>query len=324
MLNALPEDAACTFCYVHAHIALNIALKCVVTAKYRFRTHSVLHQSQTGASMPTKTSRPALVTQDPIWLTIREETQEQAESEPALASFLHATILNHSSLESALSFHLATKLANSAISSLEIREIFENALARDPAIGSATRADIKAIFDRDPACDSYVVPFLYMKGFHALQAHRVAHYLWNNNRKSIAHFLQSHIALIFSVDIHPAAKIGKGVLFDHATGIVIGETAVVEDDVSILQGVTLGGTGKQTGDRHPKIRRGVLVSAGAQILGNIEIGIGAKVGSGSVVLKDVPAHTTVVGVPAEIVGKPTTDAPALNMNHEISCDCDDE
>lgn len=274
--------------------------------------------------MPNELTKPTLVGKDPVWQTIREETRAQAENEPALASFLHATILNHTSLEAALSFHLANKLANPAISALQIREIIESALEENPCIGIAVRADIRAIFDRDPACDSFVIPFLYLKGFHALEAHRVAHYLWNNGRKSMAHFLQSHTALTFGVDIHPAAKIGKGVMFDHATGIVIGETTVIEDDVSILQGVTLGGTGKESGDRHPKIRRGVLISAGAKILGNIEIGEGAKVGAGSVVLKSVPAHTTVVGVPAEIVGRPTTESPALNMNHEISCDCPEE
>ena len=275
--------------------------------------------------MPTEhSSRPALVEQDPVWQTIRQETRAQAESEPALASFLHATILNHNTLEAALSFHLANKLANPAISSLQIREIIETALEQDDSIGAAVRADIKAIYERDPACDSYAIPFLYLKGFHALQAHRVAHFLWNKGRTSIAYFLQSHSAVTFGVDIHPAAKIGKGVLFDHATGVVIGETAVIEDDVSIMQGVTLGGTGKDSGDRHPKIRKGVLVSAGAKILGNIEVGQGAKVGAGSVVLKDVPAHTTVVGVPAVVVGRPTSESPALNMNHEISCDCDED
>lgn len=274
--------------------------------------------------MAKERSKPTLVEKDPIWQTIRQETRAQAESEPALASFLHATILNHNTLEAALSFHLANKLANPAISGLQIREIIETALDQDASIGAAVRCDIRAIYDRDPACDSYAIPFLYLKGFHALEAHRVAHYLWNKGRKSMAYFIQSHIAVTFGVDIHPAAKIGKGVMFDHATGIVIGETTVIEDDVSILQGVTLGGTGKESGDRHPKIRRGVLISAGAKILGNIEIGEGAKVGAGSVVLKAVPAHTTVVGVPAVVVGRPTTESPALNMNHEISCDCEDE
>ncbi len=271
-----------------------------------------------------RSTKPTLVEKDPIWQTIRDETRSQAEGEPALASFLHATILNHTSLEAALSFHLANKLASPAISALQIREIIESALAENPCIGQAVRADIQAVYERDPACDSFAIPFLYLKGFHALEAYRVAHYLWNKGRTSMAYFLQSHIAVTFGVDIHPAAKIGKGVMLDHATGIVIGETTVIEDDVSILQGVTLGGTGKASGDRHPKIRRGVLISAGAKILGNIEIGEGAKVGAGSVVLKAVPAHTTVVGVPAEIVGKPQTESPALNMNHEISCDCEGE
>ena len=261
-------------------------------------------------------------TTDAVWQTIRKETDREAKNEPALASFFHAAILNHDTLESALSFHLANKLGSSAISSLQIREIIEQSTQRDNCIGEAVRADIKAVFDRDSACDSYFLPFLYFKGFHALQAYRVAHCLWKNGRKSLAYYLQSHIALTFGVDIHPAATIGKGIMLDHATGIVIGETTVVEDDVSIMQAVTLGGTGKQAGDRHPKIRHGVLISAGAKILGNIEIGQGAKIGAGSVVLKPVAAHTTVVGVPAEVVGKPATDSPALDMNHQINCDCD--
>ncbi|WP_370979860.1 serine O-acetyltransferase [Agaribacterium sp. ZY112] len=259
---------------------------------------------------------------DPVWQRIRDETHEQAEQEPALASFLHATILNHDTLESALSYHLANKLANPAISALQIREIIEDAMKRDCGISDAVRADIKAIHDRDSACESFSIPFLYFKGFHALQAYRVAHCLWLGGRTSLAHFLQSHISMVFSVDIHPAAQIGKGIMLDHATGIVIGETCVVDDDVSIMQNVTLGGTGKTGGDRHPKIRRGVLVSAGVKILGNIEIGEGAKIGAGSVVLDPVEAHTTVVGVPAKAVGVPRSNAPALYMNHDINCDCD--
>lgn len=262
----------------------------------------------------------AIQEKDIIWQAIREETKELSENEPDLASFLHATILNHTTLESALSFHLANKLANPAISALQIREIIENSMANDSGICVAVRADIRAVFDRDSACDSYSLPFLYFKGFHALQAYRVAHSVWNCGRTSLAYFLQSHIALTFGVDIHPAAKIGKGIMLDHATGIVIGETTVVEDDVSIMQGVTLGGTGKEAGDRHPKIRRGVLLSAGAKILGNIEIGEGVKVGAGSVVLESVPPHTTVVGVPAKAVGHPKSDSPALDMNHKIQCD----
>ncbi len=259
--------------------------------------------------------------QDDVWQTIKEETRRQAEKEPALASFLHATILNHDSLEKALSYHLAQKLACSAISALQVREIIELAMAQDKSIADAVRADIRAVYDRDSACNEYSLPFLYFKGFQALQCYRVAHWLWQQGRFAFAYFFQSNIAITFGVDIHPAAQMGKGIMLDHATGIVIGETTVVEDDVSIMQSVTLGGTGKESGDRHPKVRHGVLISAGAKILGNIEIGEGAKVGAGSVVLKPVAPHTTVAGVPAVTVGTPRTDSPALDMNHEISCDC---
>jgi serine O-acetyltransferase len=262
------------------------------------------------------------VPHDRIWSTIQQETRAQALHEPALASFLHATILSHDSLESALSYHLAHKLACSEISALQVREIIEQALASDPSIGIAVRADIAAVYDRDSACNEYCLPFLYFKGFQALQCHRVAHWLWQQGRVGLAHFIHSHVTITFGVDIHPAARLGKGLMLDHATGIVIGETSVVEDDVSIMQSVTLGGTGKETGDRHPKVRRGVLISAGAKILGNIEIGEGAKIGAGSVVLKPVAPHTTVAGVPAEVVGKPRSNSPALDMNHEISCDQD--
>ena len=256
---------------------------------------------------------------DPVWHQILSETRIEVEQEPALASYLHSTILNHDTLESALSFHLAHKLANPAISALEIREIIEDSLSYDCGLGEAVRADIKAVYDRDSACDTYLMPFLYFKGFHALQAYRVAHCLFKRGRTGLAYFLQSHIALTFGVDIHPAATIGKGIMLDHATGIVIGETAVVEDDVSIMQAVTLGGTGKEGGDRHPKIRRGVLVSAGATILGNIEIGEGAKIGAGSVVLEAVPCYTTVVGVPARIVGQSGSHTPSKDMDHGLDC-----
>lgn len=265
--------------------------------------------------------RPAMPSSDDfIWQTIRQETREQAETEPALASFLHATILNHETFEGALSYYLAQKLASPTINALQARDIIEQALQREPSIGEAARADIKAVFERDSACHTYNLPFLYFKGYHALQSYRVSHWLWNEGRFALAYFFQSQIALTFGVDIHPAARLGKGLLFDHATGIVIGETTVVEDDVSILQAVTLGGTGKESGDRHPKVRRGVLISAGAKILGNIEIGEGAKVGAGSVVLKSVAPHTTVVGVPAVVVGRPQSANPAWDMNHQINCD----
>ncbi|MBD2857986.1 serine O-acetyltransferase [Spongiibacter sp. KMU-158] len=256
---------------------------------------------------------------DTVWQTIREETAREVQSEPVLASFLHATILNHDSLETALSFHLAHTLASPAASALLVREVLEEAFAADPEIGCAMRADICAVYERDSACEQLSVPFLYFKGFHALQSYRVAHWLWQQGRVSLALFFQNRISCEFGVDIHPAAKIGRGILMDHATGIVIGETAVVGNNVSLMQSVTLGGTGKEHGDRHPKVGDGVLISAGAKILGNIHIGEGAQVGSGSVVLKDVPPHTIVAGVPAKVIGTPDCDAPALSMNHGACC-----
>lgn len=261
---------------------------------------------------------------DALWQTILNDARENAAKEPALASFLNATVLNHDSLESALSYHLASKLGGSEINALQAREIIEQAFAQDSSITQSARTDLKAVFERDSACDSYLYPLLYFKGFHALQSYRISHWLWSQGRQCLALFFQSQITIAYSVDIHPAAKIGKGIMLDHATGIVIGETAVVEDDVSIMQAVTLGGTGKESGDRHPKVRRGVLLSAGAKVLGNIEIGENAKVGAGSVVLKPVAAHTTVAGVPAEVVGRPTSGSPALDMNHEISCDLNED
>ena len=234
-----------------------------------------------------------------------------------LASFFHSTILNHDSLRSALSFQLANKLASAEMPAIVLREVIENALAAQPEILDAAAADICAVKERDPAVRYYSTPLLYLKGFHALQGYRVAHWLWQQGRHSLAVFLQNQISVVFSVDVHPAAQIGRGIMFDHATGIIIGETAVVEDDVSILQNVTLGGTGKEHGDRHPKIREGVMIGAGAKVLGNIEVGRGAKIGAGSVVLQPVPPHTTVAGVPAHEVGHPDCDKPSLDMNQGL-------
>ena len=257
---------------------------------------------------------------DPIWERIRGEALEHASEEPILASFLHATILNHSRLEMALSFHLANQLDSATASSLLLREVMLEAMEGDCGIHDAVRADLQAVEERDSACHELYIPFLYFKGFHALQTHRVAHCLWQNGRASLALFFQNRMSTEFGVDIHPAARVGSGILLDHATGLVIGETAVVGNNVSILQSVTLGGTGKDEGDRHPKIGDGVLISAGAKILGNIQVGAGAKVGAGSVVLEDVPEHTTVAGVPAKIVGHPLSDQPALEMEHDFCCD----
>jgi serine O-acetyltransferase len=255
-----------------------------------------------------------------VWERIHKEAAAHAGEEPILASFLHATILNHDRLELALSFHIASQLDSPTASSLLLREVMLEALDSDAKIGEAVRADLQAVEDRDSACHELYIPFLYFKGYHAIQTHRVAHWLWNKGRESLALFFQNRMSAEFGVDIHPAAHIGHGILLDHATGVVIGETAVVGNNVSILQSVTLGGTGKDEGDRHPKIGDGVLISAGAKILGNIRVGEGAKVGAGSVVLEDVPAHTTVAGVPAKIVGRPLSDQPALEMEHDFCCD----
>jgi serine O-acetyltransferase len=257
---------------------------------------------------------------DAIWERIFKETTQHASEEPILASFLHATILNHCELEQALSFHLANQLHSATASSLLLREVMLQALESDSSIREAVRADLQAVLDRDSACHELYIPFLYFKGFHALQTHRIGHWLWNEGRESLAMFFQNRVSAEFGVDIHPAARMGHGIMLDHATGLVIGETAVVGNNVSILQSVTLGGTGKDEGDRHPKIGDGVLISAGAKILGNIRVGDGAKVGAGSVVLEDVPAHTTVAGVPAKIIGRPASDQPALEMDHDFCCD----
>jgi len=272
-------------------------------------------------SQSAKIARSAL---DPLWQSIREEVAGDVGREPVLASFLHATVLNHKSLEDALGFLLAGKLACSGLPAMLVRELIADAVEASPGIGQSMRADIRAIRDRDPAAKRFSEPFLYFKGFHALQTHRVAHWLWREGREELALFLQSRTSEVFGVDMHPAARVGNGILIDHATSVVVGETAVIEDNVSILHEVTLGGTGKAEGDRHPKVRHGVLIGAGAKILGNVEVGRGAKVGAGSVVLEDVPPHCTVAGIPAQIVGTPNVDEPALEMDHRLPCNPDIE
>lgn len=253
---------------------------------------------------------------DPIWEQLFSEATTAAANEPVLAKLLRDNILSQDSLEAALAHRISRKLGHNAVSEPDLHGLFEEVLAADPAITECARKDIIAINERDPAARGVLSPFLYYKGFQALTAYRISHFLWNNDRRPLARYLQSSISQVFGVDIHPGAKIGSGILFDHATSIVIGETAVVEDHVSMLHEVTLGGTGKARGDRHPKIRRGVLIGAGAKLLGNIEIGQCAKVGAGSVVLDDVPAHTTVVGVPARVVGAAPED-PAGCMEHAL-------
>ena len=254
---------------------------------------------------------------DPIWSALRVQAEQLAESEPELASFAHATILKHDLLEEALSYLLAKKIGGEDLSPMQLREMFQDAFAAEPSMGEAVRADLSAVFQRDPACHSYVQAFLFFKGFHALESYRVAHFLWKQGRKLVALFIQNRMSDLFAVDIHPAARLGRGIMIDHATGVVIGETAVVGDDVSMLHGVTLGGTGKENEDRHPKIGRGVLLSVGAKVLGNIEIGEYSRVGAGSVVLKAVPPHTTVAGVPARIIGKAGSARPSQDMDHGL-------
>jgi serine O-acetyltransferase len=258
---------------------------------------------------------PALC--DPIWSQLRAQAETIAAREPAMAGFVYDAILQHERLEQALSYHLSRKLGGGEMGQLAVRTIIDEAIAADPQIGAAVRADLSAVFERDPACHSHADAFLFFKGFHALECHRVAHWLWCNDRRTTALFLQSRVSERFAVDIHPNARMGRGIMIDHATGVVIGETAVVEDDVSIMQGVTLGGTGKEEGDRHPKIRRGSLISLGAKILGNIEIGEYSRVGAGSVVLRPVPPHCTAVGIPAKLVNCDCGERPSQQMNHII-------
>jgi serine O-acetyltransferase len=259
------------------------------------------------------TSQPS----DPIWTAIRAEAWSEDERDAVLRKFLKETILKSRRLEEALSLNLATKLGTEFVYPMILRELIDQAFEASPALGAALRNDLQAIRDRDPASKGFLAPFLYFKGFHALSAYRVANWLWYQHRQLLAVHLQNRISEVFGVDIHPAARIGSGVLIDHGTGVVIGETAIVEDNVSILHGVTLGGTGKETGDRHPKVRRGVLIGAGASILGNIEIGAGAKIAASSVVLDPVPPKCTVAGVPARIVGRTAVEAPALEMDQQF-------
>lgn len=253
-----------------------------------------------------------------VWNNIKVEACLLADCEPMLASFFHATLLTHENLGGALSYMLANKLNNPIMPAIAIREAVEEAYSADPGMIFSAARDIHVVRLRDPAVNKYSTPLLYLKGFHALQAYRIGHWLWYQDRQELAVYFQNQISVSFGVDIHPAARIGCGIMLDHATGIVIGETAVVEDDVSILQSVTLGGTGKTSGDRHPKIREGVMIGAGATILGNIEVGRGSKIGAGSVVLCAVPPHTTVAGVPARIVGRPESDRPAEEMDQSFS------
>jgi serine O-acetyltransferase len=255
---------------------------------------------------------------DPMLARVRFEAEEAIQREPDLGAFMFANVLNHDTLEAVVVHRVAVRLENRDLPSDLIRQIYMDILSQDTSISEAFRADAMAVFDRDPACTRLIEPLLYFKGFHALQTYRLAHALWKAGRRDLALYLQSRASEVFQVDINPAAVIGKGIFLDHATGIVIGSTVVIEDDVSMLQGVTLGGTGKEIGDRHPKIRRGVLLGAGAKVLGNIEVGHCSRVASGSVVLQAVPHNKTVAGVPARVVGEAGCAEPARSMDQIIA------
>ncbi|HEY1746752.1 MAG TPA: serine O-acetyltransferase [Xanthobacteraceae bacterium] len=259
-------------------------------------------------------AKPVLDKVDPVWARIRREAEEIVRKEPELASFIYSTILHRDALEEAIIYRLAQRLDHAALSGELIRQAYSDALRDTPAISEMFRADLMATAHRDPATHRLVEPVLYYKGFQAIAAHRLMHWLWHKGRRDFALYLQSRMSAVFQCDIHPAAKIGRGIFVDHATGVVVGETAEIGDDVSMLHGVTLGGTGKEWEDRHPKIRYGVMIGAGAKILGNIEVGHCARVAAGSVVIKSVPNNVTVAGVPARVVGQAGCPDPARTMD----------
>jgi serine O-acetyltransferase len=254
---------------------------------------------------------------DPVWDRLIKEAHEAVTNEPLLGGVVHSCVLHHSAIEEALAYRIATKLASSEMSEQILREICDEAYAEDASLAMAARADIVAVYERDPSCHRFLQPLLYFKGFQAVQAYRIAHWLWQQDRKNMAQMFQMRISEMFGVDIHPGAKMGQGIMIDHAHSIVIGETAVVGNNVSMLHAVTLGGTGKDDGDRHPKIADGVLIGAGAKVLGNITVGRCSRIAAGSVVLHNVPAKKTVAGVPAKIVGESGCATPSVSMDHYI-------
>ncbi|MDQ8697230.1 serine O-acetyltransferase [Hyphomicrobium sp. LHD-15] len=268
----------------------------------------------TGAGKAERQAVPLRAEADPIWRALRSEADAAMAAEPALTGFIYATVASHDHLEEAIIHRIAQRLGHADVDAALIVHTFRDVAASQPALGQAFRADLAAVLDRDPACTRYLEPFLYFKGFHALVTYRFAHELWRQGRRDFAFYLQSQSSRMFTVDIHPAARLGKGLMLDHATGVVIGETATVGDDCSLLHAVTLGGSGKETGDRHPKIGSCVLIGAGAKVLGNIHVGNCSRIAAGSVVLADVPPHVTVAGVPARVVGPAGTSAPGRTMD----------
>ena len=259
-------------------------------------------------------TRAKITAVDPVWARITAEAEEAVRDEPLMGGLVHACVLHHKSIERALSYRFAAKLSSNEMSMVVLREIADEAFTEDKGLIEAARADLMAIYDRDPACHRLLQPILYFKGFQAVQAYRIGNWLWREGRKDLAYFIQMRTSEIFGIDIHPGARIGKGIMIDHAHSIVIGETAVVGDNVSMLHSVTLGGTGKEEEDRHPKIGDGVLIGAGAKVLGNIKVGHCSRIAAGSVVLQEVPPCSTVAGVPAKIVGEAGCAQPAVEMD----------
>lgn len=254
---------------------------------------------------------------DPVWNRICDEARAAVQDDPLLGGMVHSSLLHHPTMEQALAYRFSFKLASPELGEQILREVADQAYAKEPALGAAARADLMAVYDRDPACHRYLQPLLFFKGYQAVQAYRIGHWLWTQGRRDLAYFVQMRVSEVYGVDIHPGARIGKGLMIDHAHSIVIGETAVVGDNVSMLHSVTLGGTGKDDGDRHPKIEDGVLIGAGAKVLGNITIGHCSRVAAGSVVLKDIPPCVTVAGVPARVVGEAGCAQPAINMDQVL-------
>ena len=267
-------------------------------------------------------TRPKLAELDPVWGKIRSEAEIAVQEEPLLGAFLHKNVLQHLTIENALAHRISLKLASLEMSEQYLREFCNRAFANDGTLAASARADIMATFDRDPACHRFLQPLLYFKGFQAVQAYRIAHFMWKGDQRDIAYFMQSRVSEVFGIDIHPNAQIGQGLMIDHAHSIVIGETAVVGDNVSMLHSVTLGGTGKEEEDRHPKIDDGVLIGAGAKVLGNIRVGHCSRIAAGSVVLYDVPAKSTVAGVPAKVVGEAGCTTPSITMDQLLAENAD--
>ncbi len=264
-------------------------------------------------------AKPVLI--DPVWDRVTAEAEAAVAREPLMGGLIHSCVLHHHSLEKALSYRISAKLSSNEMSMLVLREVADEAYAADPTLAEAARADLMAVLERDPATHRLLQPILYYKGFQAMQAYRVSHWLWQQGRKDLAYFFQMRASEVYGIDIHPGATIGKGIMIDHAHSIVIGETAVVGNNVSMLHSVTLGGTGKEDGDRHPKIGDEVLIGAGAKVLGNISVGCCSRIAAGSVVLEDVPPATTVAGVPAKIMGSAGCEHPSAEMRQTLDGEC---